>query len=131
MDRSHLAIEFAPTVATSVEPLLHGRRYFPRMIEDFEAAQDHIHILIYGDKPGQIGQRMFDVLAAKVRDRVSVRLEVDAIGSEINPGSGDLYRAFQAADIETVAGRGLRAGRGTHDPCWTPSELDRRCRSRG
>ena len=39
MRRTHLAIPFAPTTATSVEPLLHGRRYFPRMLQDIEEAR--------------------------------------------------------------------------------------------
>ena len=53
--RADLALTFAPAIATSVDPLLHGRRYFPRILEDIAAATDHVHLLIYGYKPGDIG----------------------------------------------------------------------------
>lgn len=54
LTRRDLAIDFAPATATSVEPLLHGRRYFPRMLDDINATTDHVHLLIYGYKPGDI-----------------------------------------------------------------------------
>jgi cardiolipin synthase len=111
--RRDLAIDFAPAVATSVEPLLHGRRYFPRMLEDITAARDHVHLLIYGYKPGDIGTTFRDALAAKVRDGVEVRLQVDAIGSEIDLGSRALFRELVGAGIQVVAHDGVavvRAG---------------------
>ena len=51
--RADLAQTYAPAIATAVEPLLHGRRYFPRMLEDIAAATDHVHLLIYGYKAGR------------------------------------------------------------------------------
>ena len=90
--RADLALTFAPAIATSVDPLLHGRRYFPRMLEDIAAAKDHVHLLIYGYKPGDIGETFLEALSAKVAAGVEVRLAVDAIGSEIDFGSKDLYR---------------------------------------
>jgi cardiolipin synthase len=105
--RRDLAIDFAPAVATSVEPLLHGRRYFPRMLEDIAAARDHVHLLIYGYKPGDIGTTFRDALTAKVREGVDVRLQVDAIGSEIDLGSRALYRELIEAGISVVAHDGL------------------------
>ena len=101
--RRDLAIDFAPTVSTSVDPLLHGRRYFPRMLEDIGAARDHIHLLIYGYKPGDIGTTFRDALTAKVREGVEVRLQVDAIGSEIDMGSRELFADLVAAGIAVVA----------------------------
>lgn len=109
--RSDLAMQFAPTVATSVEALLHGTRYFEPIFKDFLAAQDHIHILIYGYKPGVVGQKMLDVLAAKVREGVQVRVAIDSIGSEIAFGSRELFEAFRAAGIETVANHALPLNR--------------------
>jgi cardiolipin synthase len=105
--RRDLAIDFAPAVATSVEPLLHGRRYFPRMLEDITAARDHVHLLIYGYKPGDIGTTFRDALAAKVREGVDVRLQVDAIGSEIDLGSRGLFRELIEAGVAIVAHDGL------------------------
>jgi cardiolipin synthase len=105
--RRDLAIDFAPAVATSVEPLLHGRRYFPRMLEDITAARDHVHLLIYGYKAGDIGATFRDLLATKVREGVEVRLEVDAIGSEIDLGSRGLYRELLDGGVEIVANDGV------------------------
>ena len=107
MRRTHLAIPFAPTTATSVEPLLHGRRYFPRMLQDIEEARDHVHLLLYGFKAGTVGSRFRDLLLAKVRQGVTVRLEVDAMGSEILAGSKDLYRELRAGGVQTTANHGL------------------------
>jgi cardiolipin synthase A/B len=101
--RRDLAMGFGPAVATSVDPLLHGRRYFPRMLEDIRAAKDHVHLLIYGYKPGEIGTTFLEALADKVREGVEVRLAVDAIGSEIDFGSKDLFRDLLAAGVEVVA----------------------------
>ena len=105
--RRDLAMDFAPAAATSVEPLLHGRRYFPRMLEDIEAARDHVHLLIYGYKPGDIGTTFRDALAAKVAEGVEVRLQVDAIGSEVDFGSKGLFRDLRAAGVEVVAHDGV------------------------
>jgi cardiolipin synthase A/B len=105
--RHDLAMSFAPAIATSVEPLLHGRRYFPRMLDDIAAARDHIHLLIYGYKPGSIGTTFRDALAAKVAEGVRVRLSVDAIGSEVDLGSRELFRDLVLAGVEVVAHDGI------------------------
>ncbi len=105
--RRDVAMSFAPAVATSVEPLLHGRRYFPRMLDDIAAAHDHIHLLIYGYKPGTIGTAFRDALAAKVAEGVRVRLYVDAIGSEVDFGSKELFRDLTSAGVEVVAHDGI------------------------
>jgi cardiolipin synthase len=107
LTRHDLAMDFAAAISTSVEPLLHGHRYFPRMLDDIEAARDHIHLLIYGYKPGDIGTAFRDRLAAKVAQGVEVRLEVDAIGSETDFGSKELFADLVAAGIEVVAHDGL------------------------
>src|SRR4029079_11637694 len=105
--RADLALTFAPAIATAVDPLLHGRRYFPRILEDIAAAPDHVHLLIYGYKPGDIGTLFLDALAAKVAAGVEVRLAVDAIGSEVDLGSKELYRQLLAAGVEVVAHDGI------------------------
>jgi cardiolipin synthase len=109
--RADLALTFAPAIATSVDPLLHGRRYFPRILEDIAAAQDHVHLLIYGYKPGDIGTTFLEALAAKVAAGVEVRLAVDAIGSEIDLGSKTLFRQLREAGIEIVAHDGIVVAR--------------------
>ncbi len=105
--RADLTKVFAPAIATAVDPLLHGRRYFPRILEDIAAATDHVHLLIYGYKPGDIGELFLDALADRVKAGVEVRLAVDAIGSEVDLGSKDLFRRLREAGVEIVAHDGV------------------------
>lgn len=105
--RADLARTFAPAIATAVDPLLHGTRYFPRMLDDIAAATDHIHLLIYGYKPGDIGETFLAALAERIEAGVEVRLAVDAIGSEVDFGSKDLYRRLRGAGVEIVAHDGI------------------------
>ncbi len=118
--RRDLAMDFAPAVSTTVEPLLHGTRYFPRMLEDIKAARDHVHLLIYGYKPGEIGTTFLEALGDKVREGVEVRLAVDAIGSEIDFGSKELFKELLAAGVQVVAADGVMVFRegpvGAHRP---------------
>jgi cardiolipin synthase len=105
--RRDLAMALAPAVSTSVEPLLHGRRYFPRMLDDIAAAKNHVHLLIYGYKPGEIGTTFLEALAAKVAQGVEVRLQVDAIGSEMDFGSKALFRDLVAAGVQVAGHDGV------------------------
>jgi cardiolipin synthase A/B len=100
-------MDFAPAIATSVDPLLHGHRYFPRMLEDIAAARDHVHLLIYGYKPGDIGTAFRDALVAKVGEGVDVRLQVDAIGSEVDMGSRELFGDLVTSGVAVVAHDGV------------------------
>jgi cardiolipin synthase A/B len=109
--RADLALTFAPAISTAVDPLLHGRRYFPRMLEDIAAAQDHIHLLIYGYKPGEIGTTFLEALAAKAAAGVEVRLAVDAVGSEVDFGSRALFRQLVEAGVQVVAHDGIFVAR--------------------
>ena len=107
VSRHDLTMSLAATQSTSVDPLLHGRRYFPRMLDDIAAATDSIHLLIYGYKPGEIGTKFLEVLGEKVRAGVEVRLQVDAIGSEVDLGSRKLFRSLREAGIVIVANDGI------------------------
>jgi cardiolipin synthase A/B len=102
-----LAFSFAPSAARAVEPFLHGTSYFPRMLADLEAATSSIHILIYGFKPGAVGSAFRDVLVAKARAGIPVRLSVDAVGSEVRAGSRALYRELVEGGVVVVQNRGL------------------------
>jgi cardiolipin synthase len=109
--RDDLAQTYASAIATAVDPLLHGRRYFPRMLDDIAAATDHVHLLIYGFKPGDIGETFLTALAERVAAGVEVRLAVDAIGSEVDFGSKDLFRRLREAGIEIVTHEGIMVWR--------------------
>ncbi len=106
-EKRDLAIAFAPSTATDVEPLLHGRRYYPRMLADIEAATSSIHLLIYGFAQGDIGSTFRDALIAKAGSGVEVRLCVDEIGSGVHLASRELYRQMAAAGIEIVVNQGM------------------------
>ena len=105
--RRDLAVSFAPAISTKVEPLVHGREYFPRMLEDIGAATSSIHLLMYGFKDGDIGCDFRDALVAKAREGVAVRLSVDSIGSEVRLGSKELYRELVDGGIAVVMNEGL------------------------
>src|SRR5262245_54483204 len=72
--RRALAIDHAPATATGWELLIDGQRFFPRMLADIEAARSDVHIIIFGYRPGRIGDAFRDLLVRKVRDGVPVRL---------------------------------------------------------
>ena len=78
------AMSFAPTTVTSVELLLHGRRYFPRILEDIAAARDHIHMLFYAIRPGTTADAFVDALAERASAGLEVKIAVDAIGSGVD-----------------------------------------------
>ncbi len=77
------------------------------MVDDIAAATDHVHLLIYGVKPGEVAERFRAVMAERVAAGVTVRLEVDAVGSEIDFGSKALFRDFQRDGVQVVAHDGL------------------------
>jgi cardiolipin synthase len=109
--RSDRTLAYAPATSTSVEPLLHGHRYFPRMLEAVEGATSSIHLLIYGFQPGEIGTTFRDALVAKAGAGVEVRLAVDAIGSQIDFNAKGLYRELVAGGVEVVANDGIMPDR--------------------
>jgi len=102
-----VAISFSPATARSVEPLLHGTRYFPRMLDDIRAATSSINLLIYGFKPGEIGSEFRDALVAKVAERIPVRLSVDAVGSEVRGGSREQFRELVEGGVQVVQNRAM------------------------
>jgi hypothetical protein len=53
--RRALAVELAPAAVTSWELLVDGQAFFPRMLADIEAATSEVHIIIFGFRPGRIG----------------------------------------------------------------------------
>jgi cardiolipin synthase A/B len=105
------ALTFAPTVATSVEILLHGRRYFPRILEDIAAAQDHIHMLFYAFRPGTIADTFVDALAERAAAGLEVKVAVDAVGSAIDSTSRRLYDRLRAAGAQVVSNDGVLIAR--------------------
>jgi cardiolipin synthase A/B len=76
------AFEFAWSTAATLDPLVEGTNFFPRILADVEAAQSSVHILMFGWREGEIGMRMAEVLERKLAEGVEVRAIVDAFGSK-------------------------------------------------
>jgi cardiolipin synthase len=106
------AITFAPTHVTSVELLLKGERYFPRILEDIAAARDHIHLLFYAIRPGATADAIVDALDERAKAGLEVKVAVDAIGSGVDSTSRRLYKRMREAGVEVVANDGIAIMRG-------------------
>jgi cardiolipin synthase len=106
------AITFSPTQVTSVELLLKGRRYFPRILEDIAGARDHVHMLFYAIRPGTIADSFVDALAERAAAGLEVKVAVDAIGSGVDTTSRALYRRLRDAGADIVANDGIAVVRG-------------------
>ncbi len=107
VDKRDVAIAFATSAATSVEPLLHGTAYFPRMLDEIRSATASVSLLMYGYKPGDIGDEFTAALKDALGRGVAVRLAIDAVGSEVRLGSKALYADLVAAGIPIVMNKGM------------------------
>jgi len=107
VDKRDVAIAFTTSAATSVEPLLHGTAYFPRMLDEIRGATRSVSLLMYGYKPGDIGTEFTAALKDALGRGVAVRLAVDAIGSEVRFGSKELFADLVAAGIPIVMNKGM------------------------
>ncbi len=102
-----LALAFDESTATTVEVLVEGRSFYPRMLEDIAAASSSVHLTQFGFKPGAIGEEFAAALVAKARDGVRVRLVVDAQGSAPERGSRALYHRLVTAGAQVCVNRAL------------------------
>ena len=109
--RDDRVLSFAPSTATSVQPYLHGRHYFPPMLEAIASATSSIHLLIYGFQAGDIGTTFKEALVERASSGVEVRISVDAVGSAIDFGSKALYAELAASGATVVANDGLAPDR--------------------
>ncbi|MDR1860657.1 MAG: cardiolipin synthase [Bacteroidales bacterium] len=70
-----------------VQILRNGEQAFPAMFKAIEQARRHVHIEFYIIENDTLGMQLHDVLIAKVREGVEVRLIYDDVGSWKLPGS--------------------------------------------
>ncbi|RZS81672.1 cardiolipin synthase [Pigmentiphaga kullae] len=68
--------------ATDVQLLVGGGQTYGAFMEAITEARHHVHLEFYIFKPDRIGTAMRDLLIEKARQGVTVRLLVDALGSE-------------------------------------------------
>jgi cardiolipin synthase A/B len=104
--RQDLTLDFVPATATRWELLIDGSAFFPRMLEDIEAATSDIHILIFGFKAGEVGNRFRDVLVAKAGASVGVRVITEAAFSQPGRASKAFYDSLVAGGVQVVANQG-------------------------
>jgi cardiolipin synthase len=97
VSRGDLALAFDESSTETAEVLVEGKNFYPRMLEDIEAAQTSIHINQFGFRPGAVGDRFAEALLAKAKDGVTVRLLVDSQGSDPERGTKELYQRLSAA----------------------------------
>lgn len=107
VSKRDVAIAFATSAATSVDPLLHGTEYFPRMLDDIRAASRSVSLLMYGYKPGDVADAFTAALKDALARGCTVRLAVDAIGSEVRFGSREMFADLVAAGIPVVMNKGM------------------------
>jgi cardiolipin synthase len=96
------ALDFAWSTAATIEPLVEGRTFFPRIFADVEAATSSVHILMFGWREGDVGMRMADLLERKLRDGVEVRVIVDRFGSRPYDEASEMFEALAAAGAQIV-----------------------------
>jgi cardiolipin synthase len=104
--RSDLTLDFEPATATRMDLLIDGAQFFPRLLADIEAAERDVHILIFGFKAGEIGDRFRDALIAKVASGVGVRVITEASFSQPGLGSKAFYRSLVEGGVGVVANQG-------------------------
>jgi cardiolipin synthase A/B len=105
-ERSRLTLDFEPATATRWDLLIDGAAFFPAMLADIEAATSDVHILIFGFKAGEIGNRFRDLLVRKVSEGVDVRIITEAAFSQPGRGSKPFYDSLVAGGVQVVANQG-------------------------
>ncbi len=104
-----MSLAFEPTWATDFELLVGGDVFFPRISDDFRAAEHSIHINQFGYKDDPLGQSTTDLLVQKAAEGVAVRLVVDDQGSMPWSMSKGMYRQLADAGVQVVVNQGFRA----------------------
>jgi cardiolipin synthase len=66
---------------SSVDVLTNGDAFFPRLMEDIDAARHHIFLQFFIIRTDGTGRRIFEKLAQKASEGVEVRILYDALGS--------------------------------------------------
>lgn len=88
------------TEGNSLELLIETRAAIDRLIEDIDAAQDHVHLLFYIYEVDEVGRQVSAaLLRARQRD-VACRVLVDAVGSW--SFSGTMAAELRAAGVEVA-----------------------------
>ena len=96
------ALPFAWSTAATIEPLVEGANFFPRIFADVEAARSSVHILMFGWREGTVGTAMAALLGRKLDEGVEVRVIVDSFGSRPYEQARELFTALADAGAQIV-----------------------------
>ncbi|MFL6020853.1 MAG: phospholipase D-like domain-containing protein [Gaiellaceae bacterium] len=108
-DRAALALAFAVSTAASVDVLVEGVAFYPRMLEDIASASSSIHINQFGFRPGKVGDVFADALIEKAAEGVAVRLVVDSLGSAPEKAAHAHYERLTAGGVDVCVVRATKA----------------------
>ena len=100
--RDDAAIAYAPATASDVQLFLDGTQFFPAMIDDMQAAEHSIHILMFGFTPGGWGDTFADLLLEKSSSGVEVRLIVDGQGSKATGDNEEFFLRLAEGGVQIV-----------------------------
>jgi cardiolipin synthase A/B len=96
------ALPFAWSNAATIEPLVEGTSFFPRIFADVEEARSSVHILMFGWREGEVGMRMAELLKRKIAEGVEVRVIVDGFGSRPYEQARAMFTDLAAAGAQIV-----------------------------
>src|SRR6188474_671488 len=120
--RGALSTAFEESYASSVEVLVEGKAFYPPMLEDIASASSSIHINQFGFRPGVVGDRFAEVLVAKAKQGIPVRLVVDRQGTDPERGSREFYEGLTAAGVQVCVVRATKV-RVAEGPLGDPGEV--------
>jgi cardiolipin synthase len=96
------ALSFAWSTAATIEPLVEGVNFFPRIFADVEAARSSVHILMFGWREGEVGMEMAALLRRKLEEGVEVRVLVDGFGSRPYKEAREMFTGLADAGAQIV-----------------------------
>jgi cardiolipin synthase len=96
------ALEFTWSTAATIEPLVEGASFYPRILADVERARSSVHILMFGWREGEIGMRMAGLLERRLAEGVAVRVIVDALGSRPYGAAREMFTRLSDAGAQIV-----------------------------
>ena len=96
------ALDYAWSTAATIEPLVEGATFFPRIFDDLEGAKSSVHILMFGWREGSVGMQMAALLERKLVEGVEVRVIVDSYGSRPHGEAREMFAQLAASGAQIV-----------------------------
>ena len=97
-----LGLDYAWSTAVGIDPWPEGAEFFPRIFADVEAAEDSVHIIMFGFNSEEVGTEMVELLVEKLDQGVEVRVLVDSYGSRAFGDHEVVFRTLADAGAEVI-----------------------------